>query len=74
MSVRRNVEESSSTEIFDKLKWMTSREAATYLRLSSGQIRNMVWRGQLAAYRLGNTRLRFLRSDLDRAITSSKED
>ena len=68
------VDEVSSAVIFDKLKWMTSEEAATYLRVSSAQLRNMVWRNQLKAYHLGKKRLRFLRGDLDRAITSSRED
>lgn len=63
-------EEFSSAEIFDKLKWMNSSEAASYIRVSSGQLRNMVWRGQLKAYHLGKNRLRFLRADLDRAITN----
>jgi excisionase family DNA binding protein len=62
-------EEFSSVEIFDKLKWMNSEEAASYIRVSAGQLRNMVWRGQLKAYRLGKARLRFLRADLDKAIT-----
>ncbi len=58
----------SPVEIFDKLKWMTSKEAASYLRVSVGQLRNMVWRGQVKSYHLKN-RLRFLRSDLDVLLT-----
>ena len=54
----------SSAVIFDKLKWMTSQEAALYLRVSVGHIRNMVCKGKLRAYRL-KSRLRFLRSELD---------
>ncbi|MBS1983070.1 MAG: helix-turn-helix domain-containing protein [Bdellovibrionales bacterium] len=57
----------SENSLFDKLKWMTSNEAATFLRVSVGQIRNLVWRGQLKAYRLNN-RLRFLRNDLERLL------
>lgn len=56
--------DTSSTVIFDKLKWLTSKEAAFYLRVSVGQLRNMVWRNQIKCYRIRN-RLRFLRSDLD---------
>ncbi len=63
-------EENSSALFFDKLKWMTSKEAASYIRVSVGQLRNMVWRGQIKCYRLKN-RLRFLRSDLDRLLTPS---
>jgi excisionase family DNA binding protein len=60
----------SHSEFFDKLKWMTSKEAAHYIRVSVGQIRNMVWRGQLKCYHLQN-RLRFLRSDLDGLLLKS---
>jgi excisionase family DNA binding protein len=53
--------------LFDNLTWMTSKEAAYYLRVSVPQIRNMVWRGQLPSYHLG-TKLRFLKSDLDHLL------
>lgn len=69
----KKVEESSSTTIFDKLTWMTSKEAAFYLRVSVGQLRNMVYRHQVPFYRLEN-RLRFLRSDLDRVLKPSFEN
>lgn len=54
----------SSTSFFDKLKWMTSRQAAFYLQTSVGQLRNMVWRKQLRVFKFG-ARLRFLKTDLD---------
>jgi excisionase family DNA binding protein len=66
----KNAEENSSALLFDKLKWMTSKEAASYIRVSVGQLRNMVWRGQIKCYRLKN-RLRFLRSDLDKLLVPS---
>ena len=56
-----------SGALFDKLKWMNAKEAALYLRVSVGQIRNMVWRGQVKTYKIQN-RLRFLRVDLDRLV------
>lgn len=65
-------ENQNSALFFEKLKWITTREAAEYLRLSVGQIRNMVWRGQLTSYRLNN-RLRFLKSDLDKIMKSSND-
>jgi excisionase family DNA binding protein len=68
--VKSLVEESSSALLFDKLKWMNAREAAFYLRVSVGQIRNMVWRGQLKSYKVRN-RLRFLRTDLERLVKPS---
>jgi excisionase family DNA binding protein len=58
----------SDATFFDKLKWLTSKEAAFLLRTSAGQIRNLVWRGRLKAYHLG-TRLRFLRSDVENLLT-----
>jgi len=57
-------DEKSEATLFDKIKWMTSKEAAFFLRTSVGQIRNLVWRGKLRAYHYGS-RLRFLRSDVD---------
>ena len=60
-------DELSSAALFDKLKWMTSKEAAFYIRVSVGQLRNMVFRRQVRAYRIRN-RLRFLRSDLDQLL------
>ncbi|MBI2604442.1 MAG: helix-turn-helix domain-containing protein [Deltaproteobacteria bacterium] len=60
----------SEATIFDKLKWLTSKEAAFLLRTSAGQIRNLVWRGRLKAYHYGS-RLRFLRSDVEGLLTPS---
>ena len=61
------VESTTATALFDKLKWMTSKEAAFYLRMSPAQLRNMVWQGQVKCYRLRG-RLRFLRGDLDQLL------
>ena len=61
------IQEDFSGALFDKLKWMNAKEAALYLRVSVGQIRNLVWRGQLKSYKIKN-RLRFLRMDLDRLM------
>ena len=58
---------SSEVTFFDKLKWLTSKEAAFLLRTSAGQIRNLVWRGRLKAYHYG-TRLRLLRSDVENIL------
>ena len=62
----QNADEATATDatFFDKLKWLTSKEAAFLLRTSVGQIRNLVWRGRLKAFHYG-TRLRFLRSDVE---------
>ncbi|MCM0604488.1 MAG: helix-turn-helix domain-containing protein [Xanthomonadaceae bacterium] len=58
-----------SAEFFDnKLKWMNSREAAIYLRISVGHLRNLVCKNQVRCFRF-KTRLRFLRSDLESLLT-----
>jgi excisionase family DNA binding protein len=64
------VEDSSSALLFDRLKWLTSKEAAFLLRTSDGQIRNLVWRGKLKSYHYGS-RLRFLRSDVEALLKPS---
>lgn len=63
-------EEIISSSFFENLEWMSSEEAARYLRRSVGQIRNMVYRGQIK-FRKYNSRLYFLKNDLDRAIKFS---
>lgn len=67
MNPNHQADETTSAMLFDKLKWMTSKEAAFYLRVSVGQLRNMVWLGKIQTYHLGG-RLRFLRSDLDQLL------
>lgn len=58
-------------EFFHKLKWLKSEDAAKYLRTSVGQIRNMVYRGQLKARKFQN-RLYFKRRELDFLLEASK--
>lgn len=65
---KRLEENTTDATFFDKLKWLTSKEAAFLLRTSVGQIRNLVWKGKLRAYHYG-TRLRFLRSDVENLLT-----
>lgn len=52
--------------------WMTSREAAAYLRTTVGGIRNLVYRGKLTPCKPFG-RLLFKRSDLDRCIEFSRK-
>jgi len=51
------------------LKWMTTVEAAQYLRVSVGSIKNLVYRGKLSPKKLGRLN-RFLKDDLDRTMKS----
>lgn len=58
----------SQAGFFDmKLEWLTSREAALFLRVSVGQLRNMVWRRQVKFYKLGR-KLRFSRRDIEKLL------
>lgn len=56
--------------LFNNLTWMTSREAAEYLRISQNNLRVMIYRGKLIPYKFNN-RNRFKREELDRLIESS---
>lgn len=56
--------------LFNNLEWMDSKEASEYLRTTIGSLRNMVYRGQLPAKKLGN-RLRFKKSDLEHLLDNS---
>lgn len=51
----------------DKVRWLTTSEAAQYLRVSVSSIKMMVYRGTIRVRKLGR-RNRFLREELDRAI------
>ncbi len=59
------------TVIFDNLVWMTSAEAAQYLRKSVGALRTAVCRKQITA-RKWRRRLYFKRLELDRLLDSSE--
>lgn len=60
----------NNSQIFNNQIWMNSKEAALYLRTSIGSLRNMVYRKQLSAKKLGN-RLRFKKSELDFMLENS---
>lgn len=58
---------SQAAFIDNRLEWLTSREAALFLRVSVGQLRNMVWRRQVKFYKLGR-KLRFSRHDIEKLL------
>ncbi|MEN9722594.1 MAG: Helix-turn-helix domain [Pseudomonadota bacterium] len=62
----------SASTTFDGSQWMTTKEAAEYLRTTVGGIRNMVYRGQLIPHKPFG-RLLFKRTDLARAVESSRK-
>ena len=67
------IEREGTNLFFENLKWLTSREAVTYLRLpSNGALRNLVYRRKIPYVKLGRS-LRFDRLALDRFLESSIE-
>lgn len=56
------------SHILEQVRWLTTSEAADYLRVSVSAIKTMVYRGQVRAHKLGR-RNRFLRDELERLIT-----
>lgn len=67
-----NAEETSepSALLFDNLEWLTTAEAAYYLRKSKDAIRQMVCRGQLRARKF-HRRLYFRKVELDQTLDIS---
>jgi len=59
-------------EIFDNLVWLSSVEAAHYLRKSVGALRTAVSRGQIRA-RKWRRRLYFRKEELDRLLEDSQQ-
>jgi hypothetical protein len=55
---------------FDNLAWMTSSEAAHYLRMTEGALRTAVYRGQIRA-RKWRRRLYFRKLDIDLLLEGS---
>jgi excisionase family DNA binding protein len=50
------------------VRWLTTGEAAQYLRVSISSIKTMIYRGQVRVHKLGR-RNRFLIDELERLIT-----
>lgn len=62
--------EEMSALIFENLEWLTTAEAAYYLRKSKDAIRQMVCRGQLRARKF-HRRLYFRKVELDQTLDIS---
>lgn len=65
-----SADSNESVEFFNNLKWMTTNEAALYLRKSANAIRTAICRGHIKAYKF-RRRLYFKKSELDRLIETS---
>jgi excisionase family DNA binding protein len=61
-----------SQKFFENLTWLTSNEAADYLRLPSvGALRVLVCKRRVPFHKLGRS-LRFKRAELDRLLEASR--
>lgn len=60
----------SGQEEFDRLTWLDSEEAATYLRKTANALRIMVYRGYIRPRKF-RRRLYFRKIELDRLLESS---
>ena len=60
------------TPSLENVRWLTSGDAAQYLRVSISSLKMMVYRGTVRVRKLGR-RNRFLREELDRLITAPNE-
>ena len=62
----------NSGQLFENLTWLTSSEAAEYLRLPSvGALRVLVFKRQVPFHKLGRN-LRFKKCELDRLLEASR--
>lgn len=68
--VKATEKEATHDVIFDNLVWLSSVEAAQYLRKSANALRTAVSRGQLPAHKW-RRRLFFRKKDLDDLILRS---
>lgn len=57
-------------ESLGNVRWLTTGEAAQYLRVSISSIKTMIYRGQIRVHKLGR-RNRYRRDELERLITLS---
>ncbi len=65
-----DIEESKGSLIIeDEIEWLTTNEAAAYMRLSVGSFRNMVSDGHIPHFKLGR-RNRYKRSELRNLLSS----
>ena len=70
--ISSNEEKQSTTNLllFKNTEWMNKEEAASYLRLTPTALQMRITRGQIEAYKLGNS-IRLKRSELDKLLEAS---
>lgn len=67
ISYSKETDSKESCEIFNNLIWMTTEDAARYLRKTADAIRHLVYRGDLKARKF-KRRLYFRRDELDEML------
>ena len=67
-SIFENSKAREQNHPLEMVRWLTTSEAAQYLRVSISSIKTMIYRGQVRVHKLGR-RNRFLRDELERLIT-----
>jgi excisionase family DNA binding protein len=74
LSIEQKMEYTANHKFFNnRIVWLNSKEAAEYLRISVGNLRVKVSRGEISiSGRLGRS-LRFRREELDKLLVSSKK-
>jgi hypothetical protein len=65
----KNKGEMVSPMIYENLKWMTVKEAATYLRRTEGAMKNLIYRGKVRVRKWAG-RVYVNRGELDSSIES----
>lgn len=55
----------NSPRLFENFIWLTTKEAAEYLRTSPNLLRKWVYQGRVRAYKLLGKSLRFKKEELD---------
>lgn len=68
VSGRNEDEKKKDSGLFEnRIVWLSTKEAAHYLRTSAQQIRNWVYQGKIRSYKIGR-KLLFKRDDLNAAL------
>lgn len=70
MDEKNNLNNGVQKTFLNDLKWLSTKEAAEYLRVSVGSMKNLVYRGIIRPRKLGRLN-RFKRADLDRLLEAS---
>ena len=68
--VKNKCSQLNKTDLFfENLIWLSTKEAAEYLRITVGALKNRIYRGEILPKKFGRLN-RFRKKDLDRLIDS----